>query len=223
MRLAPVVRWSARTAAGLLLAALVAAGPADAGPPGQSKAYGKSLTEWTTLYLEWYLGGYQPDHVGKVQFLPLPNGEQESGTGTPMDPAVYVGELNVTLKPGTPFVLPVAVWYGAKYEDGSVDPVLPDAVFTQSDVLVTVDGKTTIDSDRDDLTKYYVPVTEFDPMIPFPAPPVVGVVFFQGLGFVPPPLSVGTHTITLSSEIIIDPSIGLSVRYENTWYITVKK
>jgi hypothetical protein len=62
MRLAPVARWSARCAAGLLLAALVVA-PAAAGPP-QTKAAGKPLAEWLDLWFTWAFGGDQADHVG---------------------------------------------------------------------------------------------------------------------------------------------------------------
>src|SRR5215468_9436949 len=41
--------------------------------PPQSSAYGKSLPEWMQLYFGWLLGG-GANHVGHVQFLPLPNG-----------------------------------------------------------------------------------------------------------------------------------------------------
>lgn len=230
MRLASVIRRAARTSAALLVAAmLVVAGQAPASPPGQSNAYGKSLTEWMTLYMTWVLGGDQADHVGKVEFIPLPAEEPVSGSGTFEDPVLLAGEADVTLKPGSPFVLPVAVWFGEEYESGAVDPVLPAGVFTQSTVTVQVDGKTVMSSDRDDLEKFYVPPTDFDPEIVYPEPTSygsVGAVFFQGLGFVHGPLSVGTHTITVVSEIkVFDPDLGLDlgIEYVNKWNVTVKK
>ena len=64
--------------------------------------------------------------------------------------------MDVTLKPGTPFIMPVSFWYAEVYVDGSIDPFLPDAVFTESNVLVKIDGKTVIDSDKVDLSKFYV-------------------------------------------------------------------
>ncbi|HVK08340.1 MAG TPA: hypothetical protein VM597_06135 [Gemmataceae bacterium] len=226
MRLAPVARWSARVAAGLLLAALVVAGPAHAGPPGSSNAYGKSLTEWMTLYMTWALGGDQEGQVGKVMFMPLPAGEpvDPEAAGTLDDPLTLRGEIDVTLKPGTAFAMPVAVWIGEYYEVGE-DPYLPDSVFLDSDVLVRMDGKTIIDSDRDDLRKFYVPPTDFDPAIPYAEPTgygALGATFFQGIGFVHRPLSKGEHTMTLRSEIRV-PEYNLWVIFENTWNITVSK
>lgn len=229
MRFAPAIRWSARGVTGLLLAAVIV-GPAAGGPP-QANAYGKSLPEWMELYLTWYLGGDQADHVKNVQFLPLPAGVPDDGAGTAADPVTLVGEMDLTLKPGTPFVLPVAFWYVEVYLDGSVDPVLADAVFTESDVLVTIDGKAVIDSDRQDLSRFYVPPTAFGSVIYYDEPTSygsVGAVGFQGIGFVHGPLSVGKHTITLHSEInavVADPNhpVNLGQIFHNTWNITVKK
>ena len=55
-----------------------------------------------------WLGGYSS--------CPSPLGNQVGGTGTPTDPAIYVGELDITLCPGTPFVLPLVGWIGERYE-----------------------------------------------------------------------------------------------------------
>jgi len=62
MRLAPVIRWSARTAAGLLLAALVVAGPASAGGgngnsyliPPEDEPYVFTYGEWSASFNQWF-------------------------------------------------------------------------------------------------------------------------------------------------------------------------
>lgn len=214
----------------MLLATVMFIGPVSANPP-QSKAYGHTLSEWMGMYLLWYLGIEESDHVGKVQFLPLPVGVPVDGSGTAADPATLVGELDITLKPGTPFVLPVVFWYAEVYMDGTVDPFMPDAVFTESNVLVTIDGKVIINSERDDLSSFYVPPTAYDPVMYYDAPTPygsVGVIGYQGLAFVHVPLSVGKHTIVLHSEFIAvvdDPNhpVNAGQVFHNTWNITVKK
>src|SRR5262249_7819644 len=72
------------------------------GSPPQSNAFGKSLTEWIQLFETWLIGGTTPDHVGHVRFLPLPVGEYAGGSFTYADPGVLIGQLDVTLGPGTP-------------------------------------------------------------------------------------------------------------------------
>src|SRR5436309_3154813 len=124
----------------------------QASPPGQSKAYGKTLSEWMKLYWTWYLGGDQADHVDNVRFMPLPAGVATGGDGSNADPYVFTGNLDVNWTPGTPFVLPVIVFYGERYLDDSTDPVMNSADFiTGTDILVKVDGKTVINSATQDL------------------------------------------------------------------------
>ena len=223
MRLSPLARWFVRGAAGLLVAALVV-GPMTAGQP-QPKAEGKSLSALLELWFEWAIGGDQPDHFKKVKFMPLPAGVPDDGAGTADDPVTFVGELDVTLKPGTSFVMPVTGWTQEVYLDGHFDPFLDDAVFTESNVYVAIDGKAVIDSTRQDLSRFYVTPTEFDSIIYYDEPTSygsIGTVGFQALGFIHGPLSVGKHTMTLHSELI-DPVLNIGFIYENTWHITVKK
>lgn len=230
MRLSSVPRWLTRCAAGLFLAALVV-GPAAANPPLRTNTGGKSLDEWLNLWFTWALGGDQPDHVGKVQFLPLPAGEPvDDGAGTADDPVTLAGEIAVTVKPGTRLVFPLAGWIREVYLDGSVDPFLPDEVFTGSRLVLKVDGRTVLNSRRDDLCDYYVPPTALDEPVFYPEPTPygsVGTVGFQAIGVILGPLSAGEHTIELRSEVIAavpdpDHPVNTGFRYRNTWTVTVR-
>lgn len=216
-----------------LLAGSVAAKDKTSEP--NSKAYGKTLSEWITLYNERALSGSTDTMVNKVKLLPIPAGVwQGDGSFTSADPSTLVGELDVTLKPGTPFVLPIAVWYGESYNTGQQDDAEVDAsVFTGSHVLITMDGDAIIDSDVDDLSDWYVAPSYFDPPVVYATPTSYGSTqanFVQGLGFVHGPLSKGTHTLTLESEIIafvpdyFNPGdLDIGVKYSNTWTIVVTK
>src|SRR5262249_41378432 len=99
----------------LLVTLLVALGTTvDAGSsasPPHSSAYGKPLPEWMQLYITWLFNGGS-GNVGPVTFLPIPSGNVIGGTFTFDDPATVQGHLDVTLAPGTPFVLSVVGWFG---------------------------------------------------------------------------------------------------------------
>ena len=211
------------------IALIVPAFSTAAGPsPPHSKAFGKSLSEWMVLYQTWALGGDQANHVGRVQFLPIPQGEPVMGTGTLDDPLVLAGELDVTLSPGTPFVLPVSVLIGETYipELGYPDDSPFDAsIFTESDVLVTLDDRSLIDSNVDDLRDFYIGPVDFDPTIFYEEPTnygSIGAIFVQGIGFVHPPLSKGSHSLQLLSEIRI-PEFNYHIIFMNEWTITVAR
>jgi hypothetical protein len=196
------------------------------------------------------------DHVGLVKLLPLPEGVSSGGSFTPNDPLVLVGHRDVSLRPGTPFVLPVAVWVGERYhpDDGVPDdPELPDYLFTDPPIrnliIVYIDGKPVMDSTVASLSPFYfgpapLPLPEDESCQPPPSSSSCGLIyqpardtgpiaalFVQGIGLVHPPLSVGTHTIELVSELRIppDPTFlnlsvypnGVGLRFENTWTITV--
>ena len=158
------------------------------------------------------------------------------GSFTSTDPSTFVGSADVTLKPGTPFVLPVAIWYGESYNTGQQpDAPLPESVFTNSHTLVSVDGKSIIDSNVDDLSRWYIGPSYFDPPIVYAeANPVTGAIsadFVQGLSFVHSPLSRGTHTLHLESEVIARISdyygpgadLDIGVKFVNDWEILVTK
>jgi hypothetical protein len=222
----------------VLLAIGVTAGAAaasDKTAPPNSKAFGKSLTEWTSLYFERaFTAG--SDTAKRVKLLPIPVGQpQGGGSFTSSDPGTLVGAADVTLKPGTPFILPVAIWYGESYNTGQEDDAeLDRSVFTGSNVLVRVDGTAIIDSNVDDLARWYIGPEYFDPPIVYDQPTSYGSIsanFVQGLSFAHRPLSRGDHVLTLESEIIafvpdyygpgVDLDIG--VRFRNSWTIHVTK
>jgi len=203
-------------------------------PPG-SKAHGKTLAEWLGIYWRWYYSGADPDQstVDHVQLLPIPAGELISGTGTPDDPSLFRGRLELTLPAGTPFVLPQFAWVGERYDGYPAEPDdLPidnDALLAGVSPNLTIDGSTVI-SDANEAA-FYVPPTPFDPIVVYPTPSSYGSVaalFYQGVGFVSAPLAPGVHEIHLYEPYIIDEGVyppipsGFGVIYDNTWIITVK-
>jgi hypothetical protein len=227
MRLAPLFHWSIRGLAAVALAALVA-GPATAGPPAASAPSEDLLAR----YFTWSFGGRQPDHSGNTQFLPLPAGAPvDDGAGTADDPVTLRGEIDVTLKKNQSFVLPLLAWTREVYQDGTKDPFLPDSAFTDARVVLKIDGRTVLDSSRDDLDAFYVDPTGLKHPVIYDEPTSygsVGLIGFQGIGIVIGPLPVGEHTMTLVSGLsatVADPNhpVDVGVVYENTWNITVKK
>ena len=203
--------------------------------PPNSLAYGKTLTEWLTLYWRWNFTGADPAQstVGPVQFLPLPAGEFISGSFTPTDPGLLRGSLELTLKPGTPFVLPLFAWSAERYDGypGEPDDVPIDSAVAlgSGHPTLTIDGKVVItDANK---AAYFVPVTEFDPIALYPVPTdygAVGAASFQGVGIVGTPLLPGIHVIHLHEPLILNPGDypglpdGIGVIFDNTWTITVK-
>ena len=239
MKTAHVVRSLGTLALALAMAANLAhAGTPNASPGAShiasphSSAFGKTLAEWMGVYWRWYYTGADlaQSKVGNVQLMPLPVGDQVSGSWTPNDPAVLVGQLEITLPPGTPFVLPEFSWVGELYEDGSVDPPMDnDVALNAASINLTIDGKTVI-SDANKAA-FYVPPTDFDPIVEYSEPTdygSVGDVFYQGVAFVSLPLTPGVHVIHLVEPIILEPGDyvglpdGLGVVYDNTWIVTVK-
>jgi len=203
--------------------------------PPNSDAYGKSLTEWLTVYWQWYFTGADPaeSKVGPVELLPLPAGEFVSGSFTPEDPALLRGEIEITLRPGTPFVLPLYAWTTERYQGY---PLVPDDPQMDGTVALgsghptlTIDGKVVItDANK---AAYFVPHTPLDPIAEYPVPTDYGSVAstsFQGVGVVGNPLSPGTHVIHLYEPLILQPGDypglpgGVGVIYDNTWIITVE-
>jgi hypothetical protein len=227
MRLATLVSRSARKLAALALVAaatLAMTTPTRGGQPDLADL----LDDWFT----WAFGGNHPDHDGRVKFLPLPAGAPvDDGTGTFDDPVTLRGEIDVTLKKNQSFVLPLAAWTREVYGDGTIDPAVPDSVFLDSHLVLKIDGKTVLDSATDDLSAYYVPTTALDRPVQYAEPTSygsVGLVGFQGIGIELPPLPVGEHTMTLSSEVfavVADANhpVNTGMYFENTWNITVRK
>src|SRR5436190_16036687 len=205
----------------------VAAGDAPRIVPLVSDAYGKTYPEWFSIYFRWSLGTAQDpaqSTVGHVQLMPQPPEEFLSGSGTPEDPAVLVGQLAITLRPGTPFVLPLAGIYGERYAGYPAVPDDDPALFT--DLLegisanLTIDGRTVISTANH--ADFYLPATFLDPIVTYPEPTSYGSVaalWFQGINIISPPLPVGVHVIHLDATNIVPGLFG--VVYNNTWIVTV--
>jgi hypothetical protein len=190
--------------------------------PPQSDVYGKPLAEWMKLYFTWLISQSPDDHVDGMRFMPLPDSECK-GKWTAQQPARCTGHIDVQLAPNTPFALSIAGWGGERYQDGSEDLPLDPTVFTNSRVLVRVDGRPVINSAVHDLNEYYFDPVVFDNAIEYPEPSpsgAVAAIWIQGLGFVHPPLAAGTHTISMQSEVII-PEFNFGVKFATTWTITV--
>jgi len=225
----------------LVVTLLVALGTTvDAGPkasPPQSSAFGKRLPEWLQLYITWLVAGGS-GHVGPVTFLPLPSPNSSEGSGTFDDPATVQGHLDVSLAPGTPFVLAVVGWVGETYDPTlgyPDDPPIPAEFFTDPSKATTkvyVDGTRVMDSTIASVSPFYYGPEDLDVTYSVATGyGAIGAIFTQGIGFVHPPLSVGTHTIRLEAEIRLPPDSsflnlsvypdGVGARYLNTWTIVV--
>jgi hypothetical protein len=105
------------------------------------------------------------------------------------------------------------------------DPqVLADLeVFETCDIRVRLDGVTLMEGTGDDLKRFLVGPVYFDEPIlydePQPRPPDVhsdSAIWFEGFGFVYPPLAVGRHTLVVETRV---PGLGYGTR--NSWDITV--
>jgi len=205
----------------VLIAALFGlclATPALAGLHGHSHRFGKSLAGWSQLYERWLFGGQNlpTDNNGNavvnnhVVFVPLPD---TPGDGTP-------GHLDVTLNAGQGFVLPLWVLLGTDYTDGTPpDPLVDVSVFGTLNITFTVDGQTVVDGSN--VLSFYGQAF-FNPPIPITFfPPVNSIIWFQGVGIVYHPLSVGTHTLQLDA-VNTQPAFGSFFEYHNTWTVTVQ-
>lgn len=206
--------------------------PAPANP-SQSKAYGNSLTQWMMLHQAWYLQGQdsQTGVIGRVNLLPIP---QQVPTPIPPVPDVdqfSTGSLDITLKTGSPFVLPVISLVGESYVDNIVPPDQPSDFLKDSllgaDINVTLDGKAILQSPADNEYAFFGPAYFPEPVV-YSEPQfryndtVLGdiyaaaAIWAEGIGFVHPPLRVGKHTLHLYAVNRV-----LRYGFENTWHITV--
>jgi hypothetical protein len=208
-------------------AALAMAAAPPAGPlPPKAQLYGHSLGEWLKFYWTWYFTGVpESGELRGALFLPLPAGTPDGGAGTYENPITYTGHLDIEIKAGTPFVLPIIAWLGEIYLDGHVDAPYPDEWFgTYISGPVTLDGQPIVQN----FQAYYVRPTNFDEIISYPEPTPygsIGLVYFQGVGFVSAPLSVGVHELTNNAGFMIPPGEqpyeNLGLIYNNSWTITV--
>jgi hypothetical protein len=214
--------------------------------PPNSCPYGKSLQEWLGDYWRWYYTGgaaeTMPFRPGKAPmvFMPIPQGEQLSGDWTADNPAYLKGELQVTLPQGTAFVMPMFAWVAERYDPATGqpdDPSVPEdrLQFTVTGLdgtglpVVTLDGEPILQNFWD----YYVEPTPFDPIIEYPEASSYGsvaAISFQGVGFIPAPLTPGTHVLKLLERMVVtnenlpdyQGDLDMGIIYDNTWIITVE-
>jgi hypothetical protein len=174
----------------VLLAGLRLALPGTAcgdGPAPCSHAFGGNLAAWQATY--WYASyGVLPvatddngnSVVDHVALLALPPAD---GDGTP-------ASIDITLRAGQPFFLPLWSLLGNSYSDGTPsDPTVDVDVFRTLDIRVTVDGTTVINNAN--VMDYYS-AGDFDPVIPFDFPPADAYIWFQAIGMTHAPPGAGT-------------------------------
>jgi hypothetical protein len=143
-----------------------------------------------------------------IALLPLPNAP---GDGTP-------GSIDITLRGGQSFFLPLFGLLGTSYTNGSApDPLVDLSIFKTLAIRFTIDGKTVIDSKN--VLDYYSQST-FVPPIPLNSGGIDSVIYFQGIGFLGEPLSPGKHVLKLDVKNT-KPAFGVIVEYHNTFNITV--
>jgi hypothetical protein len=175
-------------------------------------------------YWTWALGGGQAGQAKNVVFLPLPQGQPSES-----DPTVAVGSLDVSLRPGQGFAIPVFVFVGETYAEPAVPDdlpsMLPDEVLTGARILVTLDGKPILDSSVDDVSDFFFDTVYFDEPLLYDEPVeyapdvhAIGSIWVKGVGLVHQPLSKGAHTLRLS--VYSDEN---HFGFDNTWNITVGK
>ena len=253
MRLASVIRWATRGAAGFLLAALVVVGPVSAGGgngnsavmPLNSHPHGHSYAEWSAAHWQWGLSmpvdanpqldtaDCSAGQVGKVWFL--------GGTFGPtlIAPGVFLGEVtrDCTIPAGTSLFFPLVDVETSTIEgNGTTEAELRDSAEFFADFIVpstlfcTIDGKSVTN-----LTDYRVqsPLFVFGPL---PDNNVVEVIFgavapegstslsiSDGYFVMLKPLSVGKHTIKYGGILDLSSIGGPMFIQDITYHVTVKR
>jgi len=219
------MRQSNRLFVSMLAVAMMATAlPALAGSPkGVCQSGGvnsRVLAEAQRRYFEWSLGASDQQEVGRLFFVPLPAGESNGG-----DPEIFIGKESFAVRTGKTLVLPMSVYIGESYLD-SLDPPVPDdpvdyperEFFTDSMVLLTVDGRAIVDSERTKLDCVYFDAVFFTAPIEYSVPTDYGAdaaLWVKGLGILLPPLHPGVHVIRL--KVLTPWNFG----YDNTWRVTV--
>jgi len=245
MRLAPVIRWSARSAAGLLLAALVVS-PADAGGgnanstvmPVNSKPYGASYAQWSALHWKWLFSMPADEHPladtapaetnqsGKVWFL--------GGTFTSTEiGGVVVGQADrtITVPNGTSLFFPILDAEASDIEgNGDTEAALRAFVNAQADLIdpdnlfLEIDGKPVTNLD-----KYRVESSLFT-FGPLPDGNLLGLPegtkghsVSDGYFVMLHPLSAGTHTLHFGGFVDLTSLGGPLFALDITYTVTVRK
>ena len=150
--------------------------------------------------------------VGGIALLPLPDAP---GDGTP-------GSIDITLKAGQAFFLPLLAMFGTSYSDGTPsDPFVTRSVFKKhlKQFRLQVDGRTILDEKG--VLDFLTGIT-FEPPIAYDAPPVNAITIEQGLSILHRALPPGTHVIQLDEKITaMPPILGGDAEFHNTFNVTV--
>ncbi len=147
--------------------------------------------------------------VAGTALMPLPNAP---GDGTP-------ASINVTLKAGQPFFLPLLALPGTSYTDGTQPDAFVDLKVLRRNLTfkLRIDGRLVLDeSNAMDFYSQF----QFDPPIGFDSPPIDAVIYLQAISILHQPLSPGTHVIKLDEKLNPVPIFG-GVEFHNTFNITV--
>jgi hypothetical protein len=245
MRLAPVIRWSARAAAGLLLAALVVV-PAEAGGgnansavmPVNSKPYGLTYGQWSALHWRWLYSMPADEHPladtapaetnqsGKVWFL--------GGTFTTTDVqgvVTGVADRTITIPTGTSLFFPILDVESSDIEgNGDTGAELAAASGALADLIdpdnlfLEIDGKPVTNLDK------YRVVSPVFPLGPLPednllgAPEgTTGISVSDGYFVMLHPLSAGKHTLHFGGFVDLTSVGGPLFALDITYTVTVKK
>ncbi len=191
-----------------------------------SNAFGQSFSDWLGDYWAWSFGGVgQQVQPNGVFFMPVPTpASAEEWNGK----SIGIGEMSLTVKPGTKLVLGILAWIGETYDptfDIPDDTPWPMSSFLppEGEAVVKLDGVELMNASN--LKDFYYGPAWFKEPIMYPEPSSyhsIGAIWVQGIGIVLKPLTPGEHTLTLYSwdnwqGIYGDPGQG----WFNTWHITV--
>lgn len=187
-----------------------------------SRVYTRAVAVSQQFYWPWNLGASARQEVGPLFMVPRPEGTPVSD-----DPLVLQGSTSFDVKPGRTLVLPLTVYIGESYVDGSADdPADYPIDFGASTLLLTIDGRAVADSSRSSIDCLDFGTVRFVRPIHYAAPTDYGAnaaIWVKGLGVLLPPLKPGAHVIELQvvTPMADVPSVGVDVGYYNTWYVTV--
>ena len=183
-------------------------------------AYTRAVALSQQFYWPWNLGASNHQTVGPLFMVPLPEGTPVSD-----DPFVLQGSTSFDVKPGRTLVLPISVYIGEAYEDGTQDDPADSPIdFAASSLILTVDGRVVADSSRSSISCLDFGTVRFAKPIPYETPTdygAVAAVWVKGLGVLLPPLRPGDHQIELQVVTPTADLFGVDVGYYNTWYVHV--
>ena len=183
-------------------------------------AYGRAVAVSQQFYWPWSFGASSRQTVGPLFMVPLPEGTPVSD-----DPFVLQGSTSLDVKPGRTLVLPISVYIGEAYDDGTQDDPADSPIdFAASSLILMVDGRVVADSSRSSIDCLDFGTVRFAKPIPYETPTdygAVAAVWVKGLGVLLPPLRPGDHQIELQVVTPTADLFGVDVGYYNTWYVHV--